>query len=318
MQTATTAALLALLILPAHASSQPTEGTASGIQPDPAADLPAEVTNPARAAPTFTFTATGSLTDRADLDDGPGDLRVSRARLGVQAGFDLGERRSLALGIGVERSWYDFNDATDLDPSGDPFGDVTDSELFLRYSAPFNDSTSWFGLAAIGIAAEDGADISDSFVYTGSLGFITRASESFSWGLGILVRTQLEDDALVIPIPQIRWSIDDKWTLESQRAGLRLDYAYSESLSAGLQAEYVSRSYRLDDNGPIPDGMATDRRVPLSFYADYEPTPAFTIGAAIGASVYSNIELLDSGGNDLTDDDIDTALFFSLTARIRF
>lgn len=315
------AALLALLApLPVHASGQPAQTPAGDPANRPAAsdDLPAEVTDPARAAPTFTFTATGSVTDRADLDDGPGDLRVSRARLGVQAGFDLGERRTLAVGIGAERSWYDFNDATDLDPSGDPFGDVTDTELFLRYSAPFNDATSWFGLAAIGIAAEDGADISDSFVYTGSLGFITRASESFSWGVGILVRSQLEDDVLILPIPQISWSIDDKWTLESQRAGLRLDYAFSESISAGLQAEYVSRSYRLDDNGPIPDGMATDRRVPISFYADYQPTPTFTIGAAIGASVYSNIELLDSSGNDLTDDDIDTAVFFSLTARIRF
>jgi hypothetical protein len=318
----TTAALLALLALPAHAYAQPAQNPAPGARPDhaadPAADLPAEVTDPAGAAPTFTITATGIFTDRADLDDGPGDLRISRARLGVQAGFDLGDRRSLAVGIGAERSWYDFDDATDLDAGGDPFGDVTDAELFLRYSAPFNDATSWFGLAAIGIAAEDGADISDSFVYTGSLGFITRASESFSWGLGVLVRTQLEDDALVIPVPQIRWAIDDKWTLESQRAGLRLDYAHSESFSYGLQAEYVSRSYRLDDNGPIPDGTATDRRVPISFYADYEPAPAFSIGAAIGASVYSNIELLDSGGDDIADDDIDTALFFSLTARVRF
>lgn len=307
-------ALLAILTLPAAAYAQPaSEGRA-----DAQADLPAEVIDPAPAGPTFTLVATGTMSDRADLDDGPGDLRISRARLGVQAGFDLGERRSLAVGLGAERSWYDFKDATDLDPSGDPFGDVTDAELFLRYSAPFSDSTSWFGLAAVGIAAEDGADISDSFVYTGSLGFITRASDSFSWGLGVLVRTQLEDDALIIPIPQIRWAIDDKWTLESQRAGLRLDYAHSESFSYGVQAEYLSRSYRLDDNGPIPDGMATDRRVPVSVYAEYEPAPAFSINAAVGASVYSNIELLDSSGDDITDDDIDTSLFFSLTARIRF
>lgn len=319
-----TAAMLALLALTAHASAQPAQDPAPETRPttgatdEPADDLPAEVTDPAPAGPTFTITASGTISDRSDLDDGPGDLRISRARLGVQAGFDLGERRALTVGLGAERSWYDFDDATDLDPSGDPFGDVTDAELFARYNAPFNDTTSWFGLASIGIAAEDGADISDSFVYTGSLGFITRASDSFSWGLGVLVRTQLEDDVLVLPIPQIRWAIDDKWTLESQRAGVRLDYAHSDALSYGVQGEYLSRSYRLDDNGPIPDGMATDRRVPVSFYAEYEPAPAFSINAAIGASVYSNIELLDSSGDDITDDDVDTALFFSLNARFRF
>ncbi len=308
----TTAVLALLANLPAHAQDQSRAA-------DPAGDdLPAEVARPARAAPTFTVTASGTVTDRADLDDGPGDLRISRALLAVEAGLDLGERRSLTVGLGAERSWYDFKNATDLHASGDPFGDVTDAELFLRYSAPFNDSTTWFGLAAIGIGAEDGADISDSFIYTGSLGFVTKVSESFSWGVGILVRSQLEDDALVLPIPQIRWAIDDKWTLESQRAGLRLDYAHSDALSYGVQAEYISRSYRLDDNGPIPDGMATDRRVPISVYAEYQPAPTFSIGAAIGASVYSNIELLDSNGDDINDDDIDTALFFSLNARIRF
>lgn len=307
--------LLALLApLPAHAQDQ------SSVV-DPARegdDLPAEVAQPARSAPTFTVTASGTLTDRADLDDGPGDLRISRARLGVEAGFDLGERRSFAVGLGAERSWYDFKNATALHASGDPFGDVTDAELYLRYNAPLNHNTNWFGLAAIGIAAEDGADISDSLIYTGSLGFVTRASETFSWGVGILVRSQLEDDALVLPIPQIRWAIDDKWTLESQRAGLRLGYSHSDALSYGVQAEYVSRSYRLDDNGPIPDGMATDQRIPISVYAEYQPAPTFSIGAAIGASVYSNIELLDSSGNDINDDDVDTALFFSLNARIRF
>ncbi len=314
----TAAALIALLALPASVAAQPAGGSTPQEPAGGDAELPAEITDPASTRLQWTVSATGSFTDRADLDDGPGDLRVSRARLGVQAGIDLGERRSLAVGLGAERSWYDFSDATDLDPSGDPFGDVTDAELFLRYSAPFNDTTSWFGLASIGIAAEDGADISDSFLYTGSLGFITRASDSFSWGLGVLVRTQLEDDVLVIPIPQIRWAIDEKWTLESQRAGLRLGYAHSDALSYGVQAEYVSRSYRLDDNGPIPDGMATDRRVPASFYVEYEPAPAFSINASVGASVYTNIELLDSSGDDITDDDLDTALFFALNARFRF
>ncbi len=279
---------------------------------------PAEVVKPAPAGPTVSLRLSGSLHAGADTDTGDGDLSLARAGALLEAAFPLGERRSLAVGLGIERSWYDFDNAASLDPGGDPFGDVTDTELTLRYTAPLNADTSWFLLGAIGLAAEDGADLSDSVVYTGGGGFITKASESFSWGLGVVVRSRLEDDPLVVPIPQIRWSIDERWTLESRRAGLRLGYAHSDTLTYGVQGEYLSRSFRLDEDGPIPDGMATDRRVPVSVFAEYQPSKAVSIGAAIGASVYSNIELLDADGDDLADDDLDPALFLSINARIAF
>lgn len=314
---ATTAALLLSALIAAAAHAQPTDQPSdTRNQPDPDAP-PAEITN-TRKAPAHSVTLSGSFADSADFDSDAGDLQIARLSAALDVTFDLGPRRSLTLGLVSERSWYDFSGATTLHASGDPFGAVTGSELFLRYTAPFNDTTGYFALASVGIAAEDGADISDSFVYTGGLGFTVKASDTFSWGLGVLVRTQLEDDALVIPLPQVRWAISDKWTLESRRAGLRLGYAHSDALSYGLQGEYNSRSFRLKDDGPIPDGMATDRRVPVSFFADYKPADNITIGASVGASLYSNIELIDSAGNDIADDDLDPAVFFALTARIAF
>jgi len=284
-------------------------------QADPAAEA---IRQAEKRPPTITLLTSGTYNDSADLDDGPGDFSVTRIRALLEVGFDLGERRNLSVGLGAERSWYDFKNATDLVAGGDPFGRVTDTELYVRYNAPLNDTTSWFALAAIGIAAEDGADISDSLIYSGSLGFVTKASDNFSWGLGVLVRSQLEDDALIIPIPQIRWAINDRWTLESQRAGIRLDYAHSDRLSYGLQGEYASRSYRLRDDGPLPDGMATDRRVPVSFYANYKATDSITIGASVGASFFGEIELLDDNGNTTAKDDFDPAPFIGLSARIVF
>jgi hypothetical protein len=293
------------------------EPDAGGRAGDPADAPPAEVTAPARSV-TYALTLGGSYADTADLDSSDGELGITRARGAFEARIDLGERRSLGLGVGVERSWYDFDNATSLDASGDPFGEVTDTELSLRYSAPLNDRTTWFVLGSVGLAAEDGADLSESLVYTGAGGFTTQASDSLRWGVGVLVRSRIEDDVLVIPIPQIRWDISDRWTLESIRAGARLGYEHSDSLTYGLQAEYVSRSFRLDEDGPIPDGAATDRGVPASFFAEYKPTPAVTFVANLGASVYSNIELFDDDGNDLADDDLDPAVFLSFSARIAF
>lgn len=278
---------------------------------------PAEITNP-RRDPAFSLSLSGSYGGNADLDSGDGEFQVARLRAGFDVTLDLGGKRALTLGAAAERSWYDFENAIALDPSGEPFTDITDTEVFARFAAPLNDTTNWFALASIGLAAEDGADLSDAMVYTGAAGFVTKASDTFSWGLGILVRSQLEDDVLVIPLPQIRWAISDKWTLESQRAGLRLGYAHSETLTYGLQGEYVSRSFRLDEDGPIPDGMGTDRRVPIAFFADYKPAPNVTLTGQIGAAVLGNIELLDEAGNDLTDEDVDPSLFLGLGAKITF
>lgn len=316
------APLLALILAAACAAAQPqaeTPAPAATQADDRAAaatdDAPPQL--PERAGPTVALTLTGTIGAKADLDDA-GDFSVARARAAVDLGMDLGERRALTLTLGAEHSWYDFDDATGLAATGDPFSRTFEAQLGARFSAPVNDRTDWFALGAVGLAAEDGADLSDAWVFTAGGGFVTRASPTFSWGLGLVVRTRPEDDALIVPIPQIRWAIDDRWTLASHRAGARLNYAHSDQLSYGLQAEYQSRSFRLDDDGPIPDGVATDRAVPVAFYAEYTPRPGVTLGASIGATLLHNVELIDDAGDKITDEDADPAAFFGLTARVAF
>ena len=81
---------------------------------------------------------------------------------------------------------------------------------------------------------------------------------------------------------------------------------------------FRGRSFRLDEDGPIPDGMGTDRRVPVAFFADYKPKPGITLSAQVGAMVFGNIEVLDDAGNDLADDDVDPSVYLGLGARISF
>ena len=311
-------ALASATALHAQPTDQPTDQLTDQPTDQPTdQSAPPEVTNESNA-PTFSLSLAGWHAFETDLDTGPGDLSATRVRMDLSASFNLAERRTLVVGLEVEENWYDFNNATGLDPSGDPFDNATNADLFARYSAPLTDNTTWFGVATVGVAAESGADLSESFIYGGALGFTYRQSDSLSWGLGIAVRTRLEDDALIIPLPQIRAKLSERWTLASERAGLRLEYAASDALAYGLTAQYDSRTFRLDDAGPIPSGVATDRRVPVAFFARYAPDRNLDITAQIGASLLTNIELLDANGNDLTDDDADTALFAGLSARIRF
>ena len=301
----------------AHATihAQPTD-TASNPNTDNQ-QPPAQITDTPQG-PTFSASLGAWYAFETDLDAGPGDLSVARARLDLSMTLTPAERTLLTFGIEAEESWYDFNNATGLDASGDPFDNATNVDFFARYVAPLNDTTNYFVLASIGLAAESGADLGESLIYGGGVGFVTRQSATFSWGLGVLVRTRLEDDALIIPIPQINWKMSDRWTLASQRAGLRLAYEATDALTYGLGVQFDSRTFRLDEDGVIPSGVATDRRVPVAFFADYKPTPDITIGAQIGASLFNNIELFDAAGNDIIDDDVDPGLFIGLTGQIRF
>ncbi|MEM9374006.1 MAG: DUF6268 family outer membrane beta-barrel protein, partial [Planctomycetota bacterium] len=223
---------------------------------------PAAITQ-AQQSPVFNASLNGWYGFGADFDAGPGDVSVARARLDLSMTLAPTARSRLTLGIEVEESWYDFDGATGLDPSGDPFDNATNVDFFANYSAPLNDDTNYFVLGSVGFAGESGADFGDALIYGGGLGFVVRRSPTFSWGLGVIVRTRLEDDALVLPLPQITWNISDRWTLDSRRAGLRLEYAANDSLTYGLGVQFDSRTFRLDEDGVIPDGVATDRRIPV-------------------------------------------------------
>ncbi len=314
----TTRILAASLAASAAASHAQAQSNQPERDPPGTGQPPAEITNPPRGV-TFSSTLQGWYGFETDLDAGPGDLSIARARLDLSATFAVAERSRFTAGIEAEESWYDFSNATGLEPTtGDPFDNATNVDFFARYVAPLNDTTSYFALGTIGFAAESGADLGDSLIYGGALGFVTKQSPTFSWGLGVLVRTRLEDDALIVPLPQITWNISDRWTLASRRAGLRLEYAANESLTYGIGAQFDSRTFRLDDSGPIPEGVATDQRVPVAFFAEYNPDANVTLGAQIGASLFNNIELFDAAGNELIDDDADPGVFVGINARIRF
>lgn len=317
---ALSAILLPCLALPALAQADPANSPPEGSQGQtpPRAEPPRELT--ARShAPRTTLTLSGSYTASANLDDGPGDVSIARAGLSAEIAFPIEARRSLSLIIGAEESWYDFSDATGLEAStGEPFSDVTEASLALLYLAPLNDTTSYFALASVGYAGESGAEFDDSIVYMGAVGFTTKVSDTFSWGLGVGVATRLEDNALILPLPQITWKISDRWTLASERAGVRLSYAASDALTYGLHAEYDSRTFRLDKDGPLPSAVVTDRRVPVGFFLDYKPTPNVRVGAEVGAALLTNFDIIDENGDDITDDDADPAVYAGLSVRISF
>lgn len=312
--------LLAFSSTPVLAIAQPDNTRDDGSQAD-AEQIERTESSSLRISP-YVF---GSFHADADLDSDIGEFGFSSYRAGINLSRSVGDRGLLSANIGFGLLDYDItpsaasvaNDAADI---GAGLDDVYESEIIISYVHRGEGKWSYLFAGGIISSGEDGADFGDTLDFLGTAGFRYQYNDRLSLGLGVLVRTQLEDDALVIPVPQIRYQISDKWVLETERAGLELRYEANEQITYGLAGEYLSSTFRLNDMHAalVSEGVATHRRVPVSVFADFAPSEQIQIRARVGTSLAGNIEFLDASGNDITDQDIDPAIFGSLNVSFRF
>lgn len=260
----------------------------------------------------------------ADFDDDIGELSLAEYRTSISALWDIEDAGRLSIELSAGLLDYDITPsatavAGDAASIGSELDNIHTLGLSGIYSDRFSDTTSWFVGGGIGFSGEDDADFGDSFDWRFTTGFQYKQSETFSWGVGVLVASRLEDDVLVVPVPQITWNINDRWTLASQRAGLRLSYKSSDTLTYGLSGEYRSDSFRLDDtHAAAPEGMGTHRRIPVALFAQYKAHEQIVIDASVGAALGGELEFLDTNGNDISKQDIDPGIFASINISYRF
>lgn len=312
--------LLTLATTPLIAAAQPDNNG----QSSPADDVE-QIERPESSSLTISPYAFASFHADADLDSDIGEFGFSSYRAGVNLGTAIGERGRLGINIGVGLLDYDItpsatsvaNDAANI---GAGLDDVYESEIIAQYIHRGEGKWAYQFSAGIVSAGEDGADFGDTLDFLGTAGFRYQYDDRLSLGLGVLVKTRLEDDVLVIPVPQIRYQINDQWVLESRRAGVELRYEANDQLTYGLSGEYISTTFRLNDTHAaiVRDGVSNHTRVPISIFADYTPSPKVQIKARVGTSLAGNIEFLDANGNDIADEDIDAAIFGSINVSFRF
>src|SRR5205807_396148 len=118
-------------------------------------------------------------------------------------------------------------------------------------------------------------------------------SEKLIVGIGAGVRTRIEDNPFFFPLPMLTWQISEQWKLSTGgRPGLTLSYSPLESLTISLSGAYEYRDFRLDHNGPIPDGVGRETRIPIILGVAYTPTKRISLEAGIGYALGQNIQVL--------------------------
>ena len=257
-----------------------------------------------------------------DIDNG-GSFSVNR--LFIQGGptytTEGGTSLSLALGYGLDE--YDFSGDSGFG-SRQPWEDIHTLRLSIPLRWQVSEKWSGFASPTLRFSGESGADFSDSITGGAFVGFSYRYSDRLSFGPGIGVLTQLEDNISVIPILVINWKMTETLSLTTGRGigatlgpGLTLKWQPSRAWAFSLGGRYESRRFRLADNGTHPNGIGEDRSFPIFGGIEYSFTPMVRISAVCGVEVGGELRLEDEGGDTIIEEDHDPAgvLGFAFSAR---
>jgi hypothetical protein len=266
----------------------------------------------------------GAHQSNVDLEDAEGAFQVDRWF--VSAGLDYGwsRRDSIGISVGAGNSDYDFDDGTDLG-GGKPWGEIEDSRVSLVGRFGFGDRGSMIIIPSLRQYAEDGASSSDSQTYGLLAAAFWRLSDTLTIGPGFGVFTRLEDSTRVFPILAIDWDISERWNLStgrglaaSQGPGLTLSYQLNPAWSFGLTGRYEEVEFRLDKDGPTPNGIGRDEALPLVVSARLEPNPKISFAAFMGVELGGSLTLMDESGEEIAKSDYDPAALFGVTFDFRF
>lgn len=273
--------------------------------------------------PTVTLRLDGSYTFGADLDNGDGEVAITRAGGVIGLFTPLAERLTLDTRFGFEYSNYDWDDA-DVEGTDSPFSDVYSGGVFAVMNYEIDKVWSVNFGAFVAAAGESGADAGDSIFGGGGLGIGWRPSDRFFIAFGADIRTRLEDDPFVTPLIVIRWQATEDLRVETvdlpQGVGLGLTTEFAESWAATLYGGVSFRQYRLDDDHPgrLAEAVVRDTRVPVGLRLTWTPSTLVSLSIDGGVFVYQEYEFIRSNGVEFDEIETDPAPFVGLRFTLRF
>lgn len=260
-----------------------------------------QVTQKLQLNPGFTYVADADF-DNSNLGD------VSVWRFDIPARYTIStEHGDLGLGAFYEYSRYELGDLSD-----DNFNFNT-LAFDAFWKGMFGDNWGYFVYGGVSMSADTDADLSDGVTGMGGGGVRYVWSKELSLGLGAVVASRLEDDAMVLPIIAVNWQIDDRWNLRTLNgATLTYDITEDKTWQADLGVKYQRREYRIRD-----DSSLTEKMISAEVGATYRCCANAAIRAFVGVAAGRNFEVRHND-DKVGDEDVKTAPFFGVRVLTTF
>ncbi len=242
-----------------------------------------------------------------DLND-DNAFSVLRSGATLRTGGPVTESVFGGVVLDLEYSNYDFGD--DAFPDDFVFIDLRPSA-----SVYLNENFGIYGGVLVGFGGEPDADVADSLVYGGFVGFNYQLAKGVWIGTGVGVSTQLEDDLLVVPLINLEWAITDRLTLNASGLKGDLTYKIDDAWSVFVEGRYDIRQYRLDDDAIVAAGVLGDEAILAGLGVAYHPSENITLSLAGGAVVWRQITLYDDNENKLVEDAADPTAYMAASVK---
>jgi len=272
-------------------------------------------------------TVTGtSLTGIAQFDtnlDSGGRFRWSGA--GAQASLlhQFATNAAVGFQVGYDYQSYHFDSPTAFGGMS-PWRNVQQPEIGATFIfAPSEDWTIMVS-PSVSWAYESGASTGDALQYGAVVAATKDFSPTLSIGLGAAVFRQI-DETQAFPFLAVDWQIDKNWKLSNPfaagptgPAGLELSYTINEQWETGFGGSYRSYSFRLDREGPVPDGIGEQRFIPVFVRLSRNLGPRAQIDLWAAGLANGRLNVKNRNAEDVVAEDYSFAPTLAVTLRYRF
>ncbi len=308
----------ALVILAAEARAQ--VETPAGTPADLQAEMEAE-----EADGRFVLRMQGGAVHQFEsgLEKG-GDVSVTRAFIEPALIYAFNRRNNIGVAVGYRYDGYSF-DGDDGLAGLDPWDTINEFRVSTPIRWGFGERFDVLAVPTARWAAESGGDLGDGLTGGILTGFTYKFSDRLRIGPGFGAFARIERNGIYFPFLLVDWKITDSFALTTgpgggatRGPGLTLNYTGVEDWTFALGARYEQLRFRLDDEGPAPDGVGEEEGLPVFVSASYNPLPMVRLSALAGVQVMGEMKLENSSGEKILDAELDPAPFLGLSFRVRF
>lgn len=258
----------------------------------------------------------------SNLDNG-GDVSINRYFFQ----FDWNKRISNTVYTGISLHYnlhdYSFGESASL-LELKTLEKVHSLGLGINLMYTIDEEWRLFVVPSLEFSGESGAQVNDSLIYGGIVATAYRVSPDLSIGAGVGIFSRLEEIS-VFPLIVIDWKITDKLRLSnpfrggpSGPAGLELSYAINRSWEVGIGSAYRSFRFRLNDEEVASQGIFQERAIPVWGRLSWNSGARVKFDFNAGAFFAGKMKIEDQDGNELTEDNYNTAPFAAVTVSINF
>ncbi len=270
----------------------------------------------------FSFSASTVYQFNAPVDGG-GKLNVARYNSALDMSGRVSKDLRLGLGLAYEYDEYDFSGLTKF-PVARPWSGVNRFGISFPVNYSFTDNWRLFVSPSIQWSGESGAEWDDALSYGAVTGISYKIRPNAVIGLGAGVYSNIEKTT-VFPYLTVNWQVTERLrivnpfrTSPAGPAGLELAYAIDKYWETGLGAAYRSYRFRLEEDGPIPNGIGEYKTVPVFARISYKFMPQIRIDVYGGATFVNKIYIEDRDGDELFRTKTDISPLIGLTFMARF